>query len=79
MSVVLGKAQNQTSKLFPKRYLNEDLRVLFFFFFFNTFWLLHMTCRVIVSTPGTEPTHLALEVLSLNNWISMEVPPENYS
>ena len=40
--------------------------VLFFFFF-------HVACGILVSRPGIEPAHPALEARSLNHWTTREV------
>ena len=37
-------------------------------FIFKIFSLSHMVCRILGPPPGTEPTPLALEVLTLNHW-----------
>ena len=44
---------------------------LFFFFFF---WLHHETCRILVPWPVIESVPLAMEVQSLNHWITREIP-----
>ena len=37
------------------------------------FWLHLETCGILVSWPGTEPRHPAVEVSSLNHWTACEV------
>ena len=46
-------------------------------FIYLLFWLHHAACGILVPQKGIEPTHPAVEVRSLNCWITREIPTLN--
>ena len=51
-----------------------EFKLLYWGYFFKTFWLHHAACGILVPQPGMEPEPPAVEAWSLNCWITREVP-----